>query len=100
MLKGLSELNIREDTICARCQYGKAHQLPFEESAFRAKQPLELVHSDVFGPIKQLSVSGLKYMVTFIDDFSRYAWVFFMKEKSETLTNFKEFKEKAESEVG
>ena len=39
-------------------------------------------------------------MVTFIDDFSRYVWVFFMKEKSETLEKFKEFKEIVEGKVG
>ncbi len=39
-------------------------------------------------------------MVTFIDDFSRYVWVYFLKEKSETLSKFKEFKDVAEAEVG
>ena len=39
-------------------------------------------------------------MVTFIDDFSRYVWVFFMKEKSETFSKFKKFKETVEGEVG
>ncbi|CAL5324316.1 unnamed protein product [Camellia sinensis] len=72
MLKGLSQLEVRKDTICAGCQYGKAHQLPYEESKWKAKGPLELIHSDVFGPVKQASFSGLKYMVTFIDDFSRF----------------------------
>ncbi|KAF7821793.1 ABC transporter C family member 10-like [Senna tora] len=43
MLKGLSQLDVRDNVVCARCQYGKAHQLPFEESNFRAKAPLELV---------------------------------------------------------
>ncbi|KAH7850454.1 hypothetical protein Vadar_033225 [Vaccinium darrowii] len=51
MLKDLPQLDVREDVICAGCQYGKAHQLPYVESKFRAKEPLELVHSDVFGRI-------------------------------------------------
>ena len=38
-------------------------------------------------------------MVTFIDDISRYVWVFFMKEKFETFDKFKEFKEIIEGEV-
>ncbi|KAG6790464.1 hypothetical protein POTOM_006618 [Populus tomentosa] len=71
MLKGLPQLEVRTDTVCARCQYGKAHQLPYEESKFKANKPLELVHSDVFGPVKQASISGMQYMVTFIDVFSR-----------------------------
>ncbi|RVW95735.1 Retrovirus-related Pol polyprotein from transposon TNT 1-94 [Vitis vinifera] len=69
MLKGLPQLEVRKYTICAGCQYGKAHQLPYEESKWKAKGPLELIHSDVFGPVKQASLSGMKYMVTFIDDF-------------------------------
>ena len=100
MLKGLPQFDVRTDTVCAGCQYGKAHQLPYEESKFRAKEPLELVHSDVFGPVKQPSVGGMRYMVTFIDDFSRYVWVFFMKEKSDTFSKFKEFRETIEGEVG
>ncbi|KAE8676041.1 hypothetical protein F3Y22_tig00111634pilonHSYRG00007 [Hibiscus syriacus] len=100
MLKGLPQLDVRTNTVCAGCQYGKAHQLPYNESKFKAKEPLELVHSDVFGPVKQQSISGMRYMVTFIDDFSRYVWVFFMKEKSDTFSKFKEFRDSAEGEVG
>lgn len=98
-LKGLPRLNVRTYTICAGCQYGKAHQLPYEESKFQVKEPLQLVHSDVFGPVKQPSISGNRYMVTFIDDFSRYVWVFFMKDKSEAFSKFTEFKELVEAEV-
>uniref|UniRef100_A0A2N9FFS6 CCHC-type domain-containing protein n=1 Tax=Fagus sylvatica TaxID=28930 RepID=A0A2N9FFS6_FAGSY len=70
LVKGLPQLECREDTVCAGCQYGKAHQLPYQESKFRAKEPLELVHSDVFRRVKQPSIKGMRYMVTFIDDFS------------------------------
>jgi len=54
----------------------------------------------VFGLVKQASISGWKYLVTFIDDFLRYVWIYFMKKKSETFSKFKEFKEVAEVEVG
>ncbi|KAJ9556278.1 hypothetical protein OSB04_010892 [Centaurea solstitialis] len=99
MLNGLPQLDVKTDVVCAGCQYGKAHQLPYKESKFRAKKPLELVHSDVFGPIKQTSISGMRYMVMFIDDYLRYVWVFFMKEKSDTFSKFKEFKTTVEGEV-
>ena len=59
MLKGLPQLEVRTETICAGCQYGKAHQLPYEDSKFKAKAPLELVHSDVFGQVKQPSISEM-----------------------------------------
>jgi hypothetical protein len=84
LLQGIPQLEVRGDTVCAGCQYGKAHQLPYEEWKFCAKAPLELAHSDVFGRVKEASISGYRYMVTFIDDFSRYVWVYFMKAKSET----------------
>ena len=72
-------MEVRTDIVCVGRQFGKTHQLAFQQSKYKAKEPLELIHSDVFGPIKQASISGSKYMVTFIDDFSRYVWVFFMK---------------------
>jgi transposase InsO family protein len=99
VLKGLPQMDIRIDTVCAGCQFGKAHQLPYKESEHRSITPLELIHSDVFGPMKQISLGGMRYMVTFIDDFSRYVWVYFIKEKSETFLKFKEFKEKVEGEL-
>ncbi|KAH0642694.1 hypothetical protein KY289_033668 [Solanum tuberosum] len=46
MLKGLPKLSVRTNVICAGCQYGKAHQLPYVESKYKAKEPLELIHSD------------------------------------------------------
>ncbi|KAE8734204.1 PLAC8 family protein [Hibiscus syriacus] len=100
MLKGLPQLDVRTYMVCAGCQYGKAHQLSYDESKFKEKEPLELVHSDVFGPVKQQSISGMRYMVTFIDDFSKYVWVFFMKEKSDTFSKFKVFRDSTEGEVG
>ncbi|GKV12768.1 hypothetical protein SLEP1_g23879 [Rubroshorea leprosula] len=59
-----------------------------------------LIHSDVFGKVKQSSIGGAHYMVTFIDDYSRYVWVYFMREKLETLEMFKRFKKKVEQTVG
>ncbi|KAH0640168.1 hypothetical protein KY285_036754 [Solanum tuberosum] len=75
-LKGLPKLEIIGDIICVGCQYGKAHQLPYEESKYQEKKQLELVHSDVFGPVNQSSISGYRYMVAFIDDFSWYIWIY------------------------
>lgn len=88
MLEGLPQLEVKIDVVCAGCQYGKTHQLPYNESKFRSKKPLELIHSDVFGLVKQASISGMRYMVMFIDDYSRYVWIFFMKEKSDTFSKF------------
>ena len=53
----------------------------------------------MFGPVKQALISKMRYMVTFIDDYSRYMWIFFMKEKSNTFSKFQEFKMMIEGEV-
>jgi len=58
------------------------------------------MHSDVFGKVKQASISEYRYMITFIDDFSSYVWIDFIKEKLEAPDKFKEFKNKVETEVG
>ena len=66
MLEGFPQLIIQEGIICMSCQYGKVHQLPYERSKFQAKDPLKLVHSNIFRLIKQPSMQGYHYMVTFI----------------------------------
>ena len=53
---------------------------------------LELIHSDVCGPMSSTSLSGFEYYITFIDDFSRKTWIYFLKAKSEVFEKFKEFK--------
>lgn len=57
------------------------------------------MHSDVLCLVRQASISGANYIVTFINAFSRYIWVFFVKEISEALFKFKEFKKKVESKL-
>ena len=57
ILRGLPNLEVRDNIICVGCQYVKAHELLYEESRCKAEKPLELVHSDVFRPVKQPSIS-------------------------------------------
>ena len=53
---------------------------------------MEVIHSDVYGPISSSSLSGYVYYVSFIDDFSRKTWIYFLKAKDEVFGKFKEFK--------
>ena len=66
----------------------------------RSSRKLEKVHSDVCGPMQTLSNSGKRYMVTFVDDFTRSCAVYFMAHKSDTLEMFKEFHAKVTGESG
>jgi transposase InsO family protein len=86
---------------CEGCVYGKQHRDGFPtQGGTRATQLLELIHSDVNGPMRTTSHGGAKYFVTFIDDFSRKTFVYFMKQKSEVLDHFKIFKALVEKQTG
>jgi uncharacterized protein YigE (DUF2233 family) len=58
---------------------------------------LELIHSDVCGPMPSTSLSGYVYYVSFIDDYPHKTWVYFLKSKDEVLEKFKEFKDLVEN---
>ena len=80
--------------------YGKKNRVKFHSGATREKEILELIHSDVFGPIPVPSLLGSLYYVTFIDDFSRNTWLYFLKNKSKFISKFKEFKALVENQIG
>ncbi|KAK5819226.1 hypothetical protein PVK06_024198 [Gossypium arboreum] len=68
-----------KDTVCEVCQLGKQTRLPFPANvAWRARERLELVHSDVCGLMKTFSLNDSMYFVLFIDDLTRFCWVYFL----------------------
>lgn len=86
---------------CVGCLMGKQTRQPFSRTnATRAKQLLELVHSDICGPMSARSMGGYRYFITFIDDFSRKTFVYFLKEKSEAFEKIKDLKIFAETQTG
>ena len=81
----------KTQTLCESCQVVKSHKLHLLESNNRSSRPLELIHSDVWtSPV--MSVGGCKFYVIFIDDFSRFTWLFPFKQKSEVFNCFIRFK--------
>ena len=92
----LRELTVGTLPVCESCLEGKMTKRPFSGKGQRAKEPLELVHSDVCGPLNTQARGGYEYFVTFIDDYSRFGYVYLMARKSETFEKFKEFRAEAE----
>lgn len=79
---------------CEVCLQGKMARMKFpKKSENRTKGVLHLVHSDLCGAMQTATPSGKKYMVTFIDDFSKYTVIELLREKSETFGKFKEYVE-------
>ena len=86
--------------ICTSCIIGKQHRdtIP-RQSSWRALKKLQLIHADVCGPISPSSHSNKRYILSFINDYSRKTWVYFLHAKSETFSAFKSFKARVEKEV-
>jgi len=96
-------LNIGKDCStsgCSVCTQGKQSANTFNGTRTRAKRPLQLVHTDVCGPITPTSWSGERYYVSFIDDFTHFAIVYPIKEKSDTFNKLKIFEALATAHFG
>ena len=88
------------DPICEPCLAGKQHRGPIPKVAqHRATKPLELIHSDLHGPLPVQAKNGSKYWVTFIDDATRFWSVVTIRQKSDTFAAFKAFKAYAENQL-
>ena len=81
--------------VCDACQKGKSHQLPYPQSMSGSKFSLALIFSDVWGPAVE-TVGRKKYYVSFIDDFSKFTWIYLIKHKSEVFQKFHDFQKLVE----
>jgi len=84
LLEGI-KVDAISQNVCISCIKNKQHRLPFKSSTKRTTQPLQLVHSDLCGPMQHKSFGGSRYFLTFIDDYTRKVFVYFLKSKDEVL---------------
>lgn len=100
MVSGLPQI-AAPSQVCEECAVGKQQRNQFPKGkSWRAKNVLEMVHSDLCGPINPSSNGGKRYIITFIDDFSRKTWVYFLQAKYDAFEAFKSFKIMVEKEAG
>ena len=76
---------------CEGCEKGKSKRLPFPASRSRAKQPLDLIHSDL-DEMPVLSIGRYKYTATYLDDYSLFGVMFYLKNKNEEFITFRAYK--------
>jgi histone deacetylase 1/2 len=81
-----------KESVCDACQMAKSHQLPYPKSTSVSTSPLELVFSDVWGPASE-SFGRFKYYVSFIDDYSKFTWIYLLKNKSDVFQKFRDFQQ-------
>jgi hypothetical protein len=98
MVEGMSNFSLDFD-FCEHCLYGKQNRVGFPSGVTRAEGILQLVDSDVFGPVSIPSLGEYVYYVSFIDDFSRKTWIYFLRKKYKVFDRFKEFKDLVENQT-
>ena len=92
---------IKDDHIkCVACALGKQHRKEFpNHEEKRHTELLKLKHTDVCGPMQTRSLGGAWYFLIFVDDRSRFIWVYFLRRKDNVFEYFKEFKIKVEKKT-
>lgn len=87
MVRGLTNISACKG-VCEECVLGKHHREPFDSGkAWKANHPLQLIHSDLCEP-GYTSLSNARYLLTFIDYYSRRVWVYFLERKNEVFEFF------------
>ena len=87
---------------CDACQMGKSTIRPYSSKTVgsRSTIPLGRIHSDLMGPSHVQSLSGKRYICTFLDDHTHRAATYFLANKSDAFAAFKEFKTLVETQIG
>lgn len=101
MVRGLDINSSVKSIDCSVCDKGKICSTPFgQNNVIKTSAVLEIVHSDICGPMRKESLGGYRYFALFIDDFSRKIFVYFLKNKNNVFDEFKLFKSRVERETG
>jgi hypothetical protein len=100
MVDGLPDIHFSKG-ICEGCVLGKHPQEKFDKGKIQeAYFPLDLIHSDLMGPFFHPSISKVRYVLIFVDDFSRFTWIYFLKKKLEFFQHLKDLKSLVETQSG
>ncbi|XP_076661161.1 uncharacterized protein LOC143365143 [Halictus rubicundus] len=89
-MNSISKFNNNPE-ICDICIKAKQTRNPFNGERDRASKPLEIIHTDVCGPIEPTTWDGMKYFITFLDDFTHFAAVFPIRGKHEVTEIVKSY---------
>ncbi|KAL0433579.1 UNVERIFIED_CONTAM: Retrovirus-related Pol polyprotein from transposon RE2, partial [Sesamum latifolium] len=84
---------------CESCLKGKMTKKPFVGQSTLASCLLNLIHTDVCAPLNTPARAGYSYFITFIDDHSRYGYIYLMRYKSEAFERFKKYRLEVENQT-
>ena len=94
MTTSFPDSSTEQSGVCRGCALGKCTKTVFPSNDTRSEGLLDLIHSNLCGPMSSASLTGFEYYITFIDDYSRKTWIYFLisKRSEEVLLRFQEFK--------
>ena len=78
----------RSSLVCEPCQMGKSNKLQFFPSLSHVSQPLERIHCDLWGPSPVVSSQGFRFYAVLVDDYTRFAWLYPLRYKSDFFQIF------------
>nr|GFA08476.1 retrovirus-related Pol polyprotein from transposon TNT 1-94 [Tanacetum cinerariifolium] len=83
---GLPRLNFKKYHLCSACQLGKSKKYAHKTKTINTiMEVLHTLHMDLCGPMRVRSINGKKYILIIVDDYFRFTWVKFLRNKDETL---------------
>ncbi|XP_024011253.1 uncharacterized protein LOC112086523 [Eutrema salsugineum] len=89
-IRGVPKIKGGDKFVCGACNQGKQVKVQHKRVPdVQSKAPLDLVHMDLMGPVQTESLGGKKYVFVLVDDFTRFTWVRFLREKSDTADSFR-----------
>lgn len=100
MVSGMPQISIPAE-MCEDCVEAKQHRNSFKQHVeSRSNCKLQIIYSDVCGPMQCESLGGNRYFVSFIDDYTRKTWIYLIKSKSEVIEVFRKFKAMVSRQTG
>jgi hypothetical protein len=100
MVTGMPVFSFEHDSVCRGCALGKNTQKPYPLSNRKSIGILDLIHSNLCGPMTSPSMNDCIYYIIFIDGCSRKTWIYFLKTKDESFSRFQDFKNLVENQTG
>jgi len=98
---GISKLKFEKHKLCEACQKGKQVKHSFQcKNVVSTSKLLELLHIDLFGPSRTMSLGGNYYGLLIVDDYSRFTWTLFLKTKNDAFDVFHKLAKVIQNEKG
>nr|GFB34774.1 retrotransposon protein, putative, Ty1-copia subclass [Tanacetum cinerariifolium] len=85
LVAGLPKFKYHKEHLCPSCEQGKSKRASHPPKPVpNSRQRLHLLHMDLYGPMRIVSINGKRYVLVIVDDYSRYTWVHFLRSKDES----------------